>query len=472
MAKKRLLSVGAFSPFGAKPYRAAVFAIGAVALFLFVHPDAIETGNHAYLLLESIFSGQPRSFYGLVAAHQNNLYYINNAHYNIVVYLLFALAELPVFAVNTLFHLPVNEAVLTFIVKAVNAAFFVGCMPVMVSLARELKYSQTAQSFAPLLFALWPPALFSALVMGQFDVIALFFVLSGLLYWMRGKVLEFSLLFGFAIAIKSLPAFLFLPLLLLIEKRPLQILRQGLTALWLTVPTTLLFVEVTFSMKHFNEIMTERLFAAKLAGGREIAVFPLLFALLCVLAFFWHPAPQNRNKAGLWMGLCVRGVLFLFVEWHPQWLILLAPFMILTTLAESHRRPWLFVDLVFFAGFFLLCAAAYPSQLEANLFDAGLLGLFSQASSARTPLIELYLRVPMLARLPMVLFSAALGAQLLLKAPLCGGQTIAGRLQSANGACAAEEEKEEQVLKQSLFASLCAGFVFWLLPVLATRLFG
>ena len=78
----------------------------------FIHPDLMETANHSYLLLDSVFSGRFFEFYNDIGVHANDLYYLNSANYNIMVYIVFALWELPMWLLNRVFSLPVDEPAL------------------------------------------------------------------------------------------------------------------------------------------------------------------------------------------------------------------------------------------------------------------------------------------------------------------------------------------------------------------------
>ncbi|NLW79419.1 MAG: hypothetical protein GXY32_08430 [Ruminococcaceae bacterium] len=445
--------------------------VGVAAFLLFMQVDIIETANHSYILLESIFSGKFRSFYGEVAAHQNDFYYLNNAHYNIIVYLLFAVAELPAFIVNNIFGLAPNEVVLSYIGKTVSAVFFIGCLPLITAIARQLNLAKAAAGWAPLMFALWPPAFFSVLVMGQYDSISLFLMLLGLWFWAKGRMIPFALVFGLAIPFKTFAALLMIPLLLLAEKRVLHILKCAVIALWAIVPSSLVFAGHTFAMGDFTRAMTERLFAARLPFAREVPVFALAYGLLCIVCYFWRPAREDLPRRGVWLGLAVFGLLFMFVEWHPQWLLLLAPFVVLTTLMEKQRAPWLFVDIILCAGFFLTCAAAYPGQLEANLFNGGIAGLASGtqwvAGEGHATLMSLYTRVDVVRYLPTALFSIGLGAHLILKLPLRKGTPASRFLASAPSAIPLLERKP--ALGVWLLFGIGFG-LFWFLPTLASWL--
>ncbi|MFV0352834.1 MAG: glycosyltransferase 87 family protein [Oscillospiraceae bacterium] len=403
----------------------AFAGIGLVAFLLFIHVDVAETANHSYLFLQSIFSGRFFHFYDDVVLHQNTLYYINNAHYNIIVYILFAIVELPVFIFNSIFNLPVNEYFLFFVGKLVGIGFFVACIRAVYLICRQLAFSVEDCSWCSLAFALCAPAFFSSFIMGQYDTLCLFFTLMGILCWMQKRPVGFALWFGLAATCKFFALFLFIPLLLLYEKRLLHIIKQGLICLWLLVPTTLLFYRRGGDMGLFNKLMAERLFKYVMPGAGEPALFLLGFFILCAVAYLWRPGEDTMQKAGLWLCLTVYALLFIFVYWHPQWIILVTPFIIITTFTEKNRLPWMFINGLFSAGFFIFTFYAYPYQLEGNLLNWGIVGLSSglATSSIITYMsVSLYFdMIPYLYALFPVLFTGGLAANVILKLPLRKG---------------------------------------------------
>ncbi len=442
------------------------FSLCAVCLALFAHPDVIETANHGYLFWDSLFGGRFLHFYNNIIAHENSLYYINSAHYNIAVYLIFALAELPVYLFNLIFGTAVSEPLVYFIGKLVSAGFFVACIPVVMLIAQELGLDKVTSRWAGLFFALWPPAFFSSIIMGQYDSLCLFFLLVSVLCWLRGKMLYFALWMGAGAACKFFPLMVFIPLLLLREKRFLQILKYAAISLWLLVPTTLLFWGRTGDIGAFNSIMISRLFGGVLMGGWPLYLFPITLLILCFVAYLWSPPKDALGKTGIWICLTVFASLFLFADWHPQWMILIAPFLVLTTFLEKQRRPWFLLDIVFAAGFFLFCAVTHPNQLEANLLDFGVVGLATGLKTSTFPLhnaiLFYYEKLPLVSALPMVLVGGALLANVIFKAPLMRG-TPASRLATGAG-------PDDKRLPAYLWGVFGGGMAVWLLPTVFTWL--
>lgn len=415
------------------------FALAAVCCALFYvltgHDDLLETSNHAWLLLDCIRSGRFFQFYTVVMEHNNTFYYVNNAHYNIVCYLLYAVWQLPVYLAAQLAHLSVSEYFLMFWSKAVGTAAFAGCVVLLRRLALGLGLGGEDAHAVSLALLLDPVAFFAVFLMGQYDSLCLVFLLAALLCWQRGQLWRFSLWTGAAMAFKFFPLLLFLPLLVLVEKRPLRCLEYAAATLWLLLPTALLFRGRTGDMDVFNGLMTDRVFAVRFSGGIEVPAFLLLYAVLLLICYFYRPA--DRRALALWMpwlGLAVYGGLFLFVEWHPQWLLLAVPFMVLTTFQQRQRTPWFYLQALWFFGFWAVCNFRFPGQLEANLLDNGPLGGAIRAlttGGAHNNLSFYLALVPRLSDLAPVIFAAPLAAAILLKCP-AGGKSLADRLAGAN----------------------------------------
>src|SRR5699024_11596696 len=73
---------------------------------------------------------------------------------------------------------------------------------------------------------------------------------------------------------------------------------------------------------------------------------PPTLHLVCF--FFSSRRRHTRSKRDWSSDVCssdlVFSLLFLLVQWHPQWLILLTPFLILSTWQAQNRTPWLVMN--------------------------------------------------------------------------------------------------------------------------------
>lgn len=442
------------------------FAAAFTGAFLFMsHPDLWETANHSYVFLESVFSGNFMDFYGYCAAHNNSYYYLNAANYNIAVYMLFGLWELPVFIFNKIFSLALNERFLIFWAKAVSAAFFAGCGIMTEKIALLLGMEKDKAKTAAMFFVFNPVAFYSPMAMGQYDSICLFFILWALCFYLKGDMIKFSFVTGAGMVFKFFPMLVFLPLLLLAQKKPLEIAKNFLVSLWLYIPTTLLFLGRNGNASAFTGAMIDRMFELTLdTGFGKMPVFVAFYAILLFACFVYSPkGEKGTGYTALYICMAVFEFLMCCIYRHPQWVMLMIPFMVITTFSCREKSRWFLLDMVISAGFLFTCYIYFPNQTGASLFSGGILGGVSAAAMDSWRPISYFLNlVPYLTQLVPVMFCGGIVCHLIFKFPVAG-RPLADRLSGDSGI----------KIKDKNFCILifAVGFLgLWLVPSLAELL--
>lgn len=448
------------------PSRAEYIVFGLIAAafyFLFNHPDIIETARHSYILIRSTLNG---NFFGFYEDVLNRVYseyvFTNAAHYNILMYILYALWELPLYIIERIGGFAFSDLVLTLWCKAIGTGFYLGCGFLAAKLARQLGCDDAVCRWMPFFFWLNPISFFTTVTMGQYDSLCLFFTLWALCAYFDKRMMRFSLLMGIGIVFKFFPLMIFAPLVLLAEKRPLHILKYALCGLWLYIPTTLLFLGRTGDAGFFTSEMIERMLQSAFPGGimpaSRIAMF---LVIVCFAAYLYHPADDTCQKRAAFYGsTAVFTVLFLFLYWHPQWLILLVPFLLISMMMQRRRFAFSILHLALCIGYFGLVFFRYPQALEGNLFDYGILAPLTDAYYALAPLIRnnaFYLELfPFAAQIISVLFHAPLVCALVFLFPL--------RRESVADALGGNQ-KESFSPRLFCWATFMIGFVMvWLVP--------
>lgn len=421
---------------------------------LFAHPDIAETAQHTRIFLDDLFGGRFLSFYEDTLTAKAVLGYSNAAHYHIVFYFIEGLWLLPVYLLNLV--IPLSAFAFMLWAKAAGVLVCVGCAYLFQKLALKLLGDSRAARWSGLLFLVHPAVIFSTLIMGQYDSFCLFFILLALCYFANGRLLAFSLTLGVGIVFKMFALFLLVPLLLLRTKKLLRIAGYCIASFWLYAPFTLLFLHRDGDMNFFNSLITQRLFEAKLPIPASPSVF--LIGLAIIYAACWFCKPQGRTaclRLAIYVCLSIFTLLFLCVAWHPQWLILLAPFTLLSALTSPAPREWLCLEGITYACFLILMVAFFPGQLDAVLLDFGIVGhfggfIFGLAENPRTSIFYFDM-------IPYFFSFAAVGST----APLLFG--LYGKRPSLPKAPA-----EEIIVSYRVVALCSLGilFIFWLLPTL------
>lgn len=435
------------------------------AFFFMSHPDLWETANHSYVFLESVFSGNFMNFYEFCAAHNNTYYYLNVANYNIMIYILFGLWELPVFIFNHIFGLPLNEMFIIYWAKVVSVSFYIGCGYMVKKLCCELGIKEEQARLAALFFLFNPVAFYSPMAMGQYDTLCLFFTLWALCCYVKEDMAKFSIIIGAGIVFKFFPLLILIPLVLLKEKKLIDIVKYGCMSLWLYIPTTLLFWGRTGNAAAFTKAMIDRMFRVTAdTGMRTVPVFILIYALIVFASFLY--VPKNKKSAGymaVYVPMVIFSLLFNYIYWHPQWLVLMIPFIVITTHLQDNRAPWYYMDIVMAAGFFVFALQHYPNRAGASLFSGGILGhifnLHATASPAWRPLSDFISLVPYSSVLAPVMFTGSIAGNIIFKFYF-GNSSISDRLSD-------KTQYDKIPDKAFLYGVFIIGFAgFWLAPSL------
>lgn len=153
---------------------------------------------------------------------------------------------------------------------------------------------------------------------------------------------------GIGAVCKFFPLLIFIPLILLREKKILNILKYVLLCLWLYIPTSLLFHGRTGNASAFTSMMIDRLFQANISLGiGEVSIFLLCYCFLVFVRFICNLRDKREfNYTAVYLSMAVFRLLFLTIGWHPQWLILLVPFMVISALLQENKTYWFYLDIL------------------------------------------------------------------------------------------------------------------------------
>lgn len=200
---------------------AEIFLTAAVLLtsfLIFFYTDYSDTLDNGVLLAESVANGRFTDYYRYAAknSHAMSQY---SANYSIFLYGIFALWNLPTVIAHIVsgFDYMSSVAALLWckalILAAVIAASFV--LKKIVSLYSDLRGAQLAQ----ILFLSGSCVVIPSMVTVQYDILSVLLMLCGIYYYLKDREGLFVLFFALAVPLKLFAVFVFIPLILLREKR-------------------------------------------------------------------------------------------------------------------------------------------------------------------------------------------------------------------------------------------------------------
>ena len=348
----------------------AVFAVLAVLCNLvFQQADILHTGGASFAYL----NGHITDFY----SYTNST--IGGCRYMPTTYILFAVWNLPLKLlglktdVSMAATLPVQLWYTGLPILA-----YAGIAVVMFRLALLMGFSEKKARVAAYAFAASPIAFFSQFIIGQYDSLTLFFVMLGVYYYFKNDTVRFVLFFSVAMTCKYFALLIFVPMVLLKEKKVWPILRQGVCFMLLFAAETAFYLQdkaMAGNIIGFNA--TGYIFNVALDTGTnfpKISLVILVWGSLCAWAFFTNPENLlSRWKWFLYLESLVMFCVFGLSMWHPQWVMLAVPFLVFGTMMHKRNDIFWLLDLGMMLAFVWFTEYGWPNNLDQALMRQGIL---------------------------------------------------------------------------------------------------
>lgn len=225
------------------------------------------------------------------------------------------------------------------------------------------------QLFAACLWLFNPVILYSAYMMGQFDVIPAVLTIWSLWCIRRKKLYFAALLLGLAAAFKLYPLFLIVPFIV-IGKNWQEKFSLGFLAVFPYLLSVIPFLPSPgFRTYALMAGLTQKTLYAQIpvSGGESLLLFPLL--LLVLYFYFWF---FDRTVERIWQRwLVVLLSFFIFTHFHPQWLSWLVPFLVIEVVSFRFKTVLLQLFLALsFIGMVFLFDPSLTVKIFAPLFPS------------------------------------------------------------------------------------------------------
>lgn len=342
-------------------------AIVALCFISFNHGDIL----HTIACTSAALNGYLTDFYDKAAAA------FGFSNYLPATYALFAFWGIPLRLAGFLTTVAYADPVwLFFWFKLLTTLFFAGSAVVLYKICLEFSGDPRRALLACALWLSSPVAVFSQFIFGQYDVLSVFFMLLGLLYYVRGDLLRFSFWFSISVAFKYFPAFIFFPLLALKEKNIKKLL------LYSAVFAAPNLIQIALFLHSSSFVSGVLGFGVAKKG---INTGSMLWPFICAYAYLVNLKTREPGDLYLYSGLSLASLVLVFSHispWHPQWLLILTPFIAILLAYAENMKTMLAADILFSLAFFSHTFRAFPAAVDTNLFGLGVWGLFNPAFAA------------------------------------------------------------------------------------------
>ena len=256
--------------------------------------------------------------------------------------------------------------------KGLLVLFFVLSVRILYRIARLIHPDNgLRQALATWAFVLSPFALFAFGIFSQYDIIGVFFTLWAFQKLLQKQLSRFAVLIGVAVTFKFFAGLLVLPFLLLSSKKILEIARLGLLV---CIPLAL-----QLAAYWSNEAFRNQIFglafsrAAGAAATGEIYVVTAVYVFMCFAAVLSNKWKGTFEQKAVLFAVTTYGLMFSVVVWHPQWLIILTPFLALMVSMIPNPRTWLLWESVAFVAFIGISVTQWKYNVDGFMIEKGAL---------------------------------------------------------------------------------------------------
>ncbi|KGF01254.1 membrane protein [Actinomyces urogenitalis S6-C4] len=362
------------------------WAILAVLLLLsyavFLYGDVRATFEHSFNFLDAVLSGHPRNFYTLSIEHTSTGH---PAVYDIPLYAIFGIWNLPTYVIHRITgfdYLNSTPAELWLKTMMVVAAF--AAARVLAGLAEDLGVDRARTRWVAFFFLSSMAVFMPVFVVVQYDIILVLVMLLGLRAYVRGDLKAFLGWFLLANTLKLFALFVFIPLVLLREKRIRVAGAQLVVGLiGLALCRALYHGDPGYAAatSGFTDGMMSRLIATGIGwiGGSAplmtIPFFVVFMVGLVIYSYAVRPEDRNeRNVLAVYLCMAVYLVFMVIVPLNPYWIALLAPFIVLIVfLSPRHLLLNSVLEVVITGGIVLLYTRVGYSMYTHSIFEQLLL---------------------------------------------------------------------------------------------------
>ncbi len=355
----------------AEPVRKVDYLLFFVAAFLcalfFQQSDLLITAGGSLIYLNGHFS----DLYAYATQHYTDLNYLPST------YLLFALWNLPIRLIGL-----VTEPTITVSFFALLWYKLLPCLTYLSSayliylLVREGGLAEDKGKIGAFLFLTTPIGFFSQFIFCQYDIFSVCLMLLALVCWRKGAHWKFLLFFALSATFKYYTFLFFIPFLLLKEKDILKIFRDtALFAVPVLLEVVLYFWDSSFLHSVFGfgapNYIFETVWQTRLAG---ISIPLLIWAAVCAFCYLQKPLKKDETLSYLvFTGMAVSFALFGLSAWHPQWLLLMCPFLALLIVVQPRKKATIGLEWLMTAVFFGYVVNVWYNNVDTKLFELGIL---------------------------------------------------------------------------------------------------
>lgn len=313
--------------------------LGAIGIFIFsshAYQDFCETMRHGLTVWNALFDGKLIDFYAYCGGNNGGIYcgsdmigtYMD-ARYDFTIYVIFAIWNFPLWLIE---HFRGGNIQNSFAAMLYAKSMLLAAVAVtghlLILITRKI--TGGAQNNAGLILSYLSSCLLlaSLLIIGQYDVLSLIFILAGVYFYLNDNRKYFLICFIIANSMKYFGLLYLLPLLCLKEKNPLKLIGQLALSMSLSIFWKIFFSFGTYgsAVLSNNDGLISMLTSYQLFSG--VSIFWVSYLVLVIYCYKRSSMSQARHyHEVIFAGFVTYMLLYTATPAYPYWVVLLIPFL-------------------------------------------------------------------------------------------------------------------------------------------------
>jgi hypothetical protein len=376
----------------------AAFCYCIVALATIYYGDVVHPWRAGVVFDEALFGGNIQNYYSLFVDYHASGYTWSMPVNSFVYILLYGILSLPIYAIRAIASYDITDGIFGLIyIKAVLSAFVFACgVAVLKITGASGRYGRGA-----LYLFITSPLVILTAVVGN-DIVTLLAVLLMLHYAVLQRQRPFLLFAALAILLKDYSLLIFIPVLLLTDKKATRLIGKMAIAV---IPYAIFkFILAGDPARNSIAGIWDKSNFGTLLGvtlpvfGVNAPLFAAAFLLICVFAYQSSATPDGDfKKRLLFMPMLVTLSMAVFSTFRFNWSVLLIPFIVLN--AEQYKqdklkfRTIVITETLVCTGFIVCWLFADQPFLQNHIFDHMLLRNFVASGEYRYRNISEFLSI-------------------------------------------------------------------------------
>lgn len=375
----------------------SIWLISSIILFYcFIYNDILETMRVGISFWDELFNGNLTYFYG-EKWNLTTIAYMKEvqASYDFPIYIIFAIWNFPIWLFEHFGNVDVMNSIPCLMWgKTLLLVCTILIMKAIYRLCQTLGIEDNLSKLASLLFLSSNFFVTSVIIISGYDIIALYLSIKGITYYFQKKNNKFLVCFMCAIPLKFFALLLFIPLLLLKEKRVMHIIVKcilsvsALLFFRFIIPCRAAIGDVNSATHNLQNTLKSTevsnlawIYAVYYKISMVIGqIYPAIMAwlILFLVCYFIKVETEKQLKYwGIYMCFISYGILFVFCMSHPYWILLIVPFIVIIIVQnEQYLYVNIFLEMILSWGMILAQIVKTPWCFGNAVVNSMLLPLF------------------------------------------------------------------------------------------------